>query len=330
MSATKPVNGNSSLKEKVMKPPAADVSILDSVQAKADAHIDRGRPELNIAKDNTTFKGRLLFYIYHTILIAVYSLYSIFRLFQYAQNKIRVKFLNLAYNPAKTPQIIRDDMTKLSKLPKRISAILNFKSEEEEGGGYYGLLNDASELVTWTVAAGISSLSIYQYDGTLKGNVEDLRVAVYKKLTDYFGANYTPTFVIKVPHLNEVYYGLNNDNDEQYKLADISIEISLLSSVDGKPTIVELTKTMAELASKGEISHKDVTVSLIDKELTALIGLEPDLLILFTPTLDLQGYPPWHIRLSEFYWEPDNEDVTYAIFLRALQKYSTCKINIGK
>lgn len=286
-----------------------------------------------ISRDKTerkTLKDQLVFYIFHFILLTIYGIYSVFRSIQYANNRIRIKFLNLAYNPSKTPQIIRDDVVKLAKLPKRISAILNLKSEEEEGGGFYGLLNDSAELTTWTLASGISHLSIYEHDGTLKNNVEDLRIAIFKKLRDYFGPTSIPKFVIKIPHLNIKYYGVNHDNDEVYQNEDIDIEIGLLSIEDGKATIVELTKTMADLASKKEISAKDITINLIDGELTELVGIEPDLIILFTPTLDLQGYPPWHIRLSEFYWEADNEDVTYAIFLRALQKYSTCKINVGK
>lgn len=274
--------------------------------------------------------SKVLFYIYHFLLLTLYSVYSIYRSFQYLNHKIRIKFLNLAYNPSKTPQIIRDDVNKLNKLPKRLSSILNLKSESEEGGGYFGLLNDSAELTAWTLASGIQTLSIYEINGVLKQNVEDLRIAIYKKLTDYFGTNSIPNFVIKVPHDNGIYYGLNNDEDEEYKNQPVEIEISLLSIEDGKPTIVELAKTMADLAKRKEISSKDVTIDLINKELTELIGVEPDLIILFTPSLDLQGYPPWHIRLSEFYWEPDNEDVTYAIFLRALQKYSTVKINVGK
>lgn len=280
--------------------------------------------------EDKSLRGRLVFYFFHFILLTIYGFYSIFRSIQYVNNRIRIKFLNLAYNPSKTPQIIREDVLKLAKLPKRISAILNLKSEEEEGGGFYGLLNDSAELTTWTLASGISQLSIYEYEGTLKNNVEELRIAIFKKLRDYFGPTSIPKFVIKIPHLNIKYYGVNHDDDLDYQNGDIDIEVSLLSIEDGKATIVELTKTMADLASKKEISSKDITISLIDGELTELVGLEPDLIILFTPTLDLQGYPPWHIRLSEFYWESDNEDVTYAIFLRALQKYSTCKINVGK
>lgn len=280
--------------------------------------------------DDHSIRGRIVFYAFHLTLLVVYFFYSIYRGFEYARNKIRIKLLNLAYNPAQTPQIIRVDVNKLSKIPKRISAVVNLKSEEEEGGGFYGLLNDCSEIVAWTVASGIPTLSLYESSGILKQSVEELRVAIHKKLDDYFGCDCVPVFTISIPHLNQTFWGLDHDEDDEYKSLAPDIEVSLLSSNDGKPTIVELTKTMADLAYKKEMSPKDVTVQLIDNELTELIGAEPDLIILFTPVLDLQGYPPWHIRLSEFYWEPDNEDVTYAIFLRALQKYSTCKINVGK
>ncbi|KAM9924612.1 hypothetical protein OXX80_011164, partial [Metschnikowia pulcherrima] len=79
-----------------------------------------------------------------------------------------------------------------------------------------------------------------------------------------------------------------------------------------------------------ELSLQDITVDLIDEELTELVGPEPDLVVCFGPVLDLQDYPPWHIRLSELYWEPDNTSVNYAVFIRALQKFAHSKVNLGK
>ena len=33
---------------------------------------------------------------------------------------------------------------------------------------------------------------------------------------------------------------------------------------------------------------------------------EPDLLILFSPRVDLQGFPPWQIRVTEILYSPPN------------------------
>ncbi|EMG49140.1 hypothetical protein G210_0167 [Candida maltosa Xu316] len=237
---------------------------------------------------------------------------------------------SLTYYPSKSPQVIRDDVNKLSKIPKTISCILDLKDEDDENGGKDGLISSISELTAWSISAGLKKLIIYEFTGTLTQSTEcvaDLRKYITKTLTLYFGTEAIPTFSIRVPHKNLIIYSDNYKSDKNV-IADL--EIDLISRVDGKPTLVELTKTMSELAVNRELSIKDITIDLIDEELRELVGPEPDLLISFAPSLNLEDYPPWHIRLSEIYWEPDNKDVNYAVFLRALQQFSNCKINIGK
>lgn len=278
--------------------------------------------------------GGLQFLIYKSILLSLYLAYACFRYFQYQYNRIRIKVFNFAYSPSNAPQLIRQDVLKLSKLPKRLSSILEYKSEGEVGGGISGLINDGSNLVCWTVSAGISHLSLYDYDGLLKRNVHKFRKAIHETLAKYYGPTNVPNFSVRVPHLNTVYCNfqesdVKNEKDKTQN-ENVAIEISLLSVRDGRETIVDLTKAMADLCRAGDLKLEDITMKLVDTELTELVGEEPDLLLYFGPHLDLQGYPPWHIRLTEFYWEEDNDDVMYSVFIRGLIQYSTCKINIGK
>lgn len=231
-----------------------------------------------------------------------------------------LKLINLAYYPNKTPQIIRDDVNKLTKIPKRLSCIVNLKDEDDENGGVDGLINDISEIVAWTLSSGIPQLSIYEYNNIIKDNLEELNRYIGKNLKKYFGQESIPNYRIRLPHANKV---INNGG------GDVDLEINILSRIDGKPTMVELTKTMSELANNNELQIQDISIDLINEELIELVGVEPDLVVCFSPILDLQDYPPWHIRLSEIYWEPDNTSVNYAVFIRALQKFSNCKINVG-
>lgn len=277
------------------------------------------------------------FYSYKTVLTLIYLVMSLLRAIEYLGNRVKLRFLQLAYNPAGDPETINNDVNKLSKIPKRISAVLTYKSEQEESGGVDGLCEDTAKVTSWCLSAGIRELSIYEYHGVLKKQIPALRRSVYRKLVAYFGSENVPSFVIRIPHLDKNYDGCIDGKliEGELPLGVVEpeaydVEISLLSVVDGRPTIVELTKVMAELAKKGALQPADITVKFMDQELSQLVGKEPDLVILFQPYLNLQGYPPWQIRLSELYWEPDNDSTCYAVFLRALQKYSTCKINVGK
>lgn len=261
-----------------------------------------------------------LYSLRHAILLGIFFLFSIVRNIQFVYNKACLRLFSMAYYPNKSPQVIRDDVSKLGKIPRRISCIVDLRSDDDENGGVEGLIADIAELAAWCLSAGIPSLSVYEYNGAVKAALPELQRYVTKNLRSYFGMN-TPAFQIRVLHSN-VTVRVGEGSPE--------LEISLLSRVDGKPTIVELTKTMSELTANHELAASDVTVKLIDEALCELVGLEPDLLVCFGPVLDLQDYPPWHIRLTEMYWEPDNNLVSYAVFIRALRKFSLSKVNLGK
>ncbi|KAK6869137.1 Dehydrodolichyl diphosphate synthase complex subunit NUS1, partial [Candida tropicalis] len=222
------------------------------------------------------------------------------------------------------------DVNRLTKIPKILSCILDLKDDDDENGGKDGLIASIGELSAWCLSAGIGKLIIYEFTGCLGQTndcIADVKKEITKTLTLYFGTDSIPKFSIRVPHKNMIIY---SDNYKSEQDQNVDLEIDLISRVDGKPTVVELTKTMSELAANKELSIKDITIELIDEELRELVGPEPDLLISFAPSLNLEDYPPWQIRLSEIYWEPDNKDVNYAVFLRGLQQFSNCKIKIGK
>lgn len=289
--------------------------------------------------------NKLKFLFFQILLISFFISYGIFRFIEFKWNEIRLKLLSIAYNPSNTPQLIKQDVSKMKKIPEKLGAILELKSVGDIDGGLNGLMNDGSELVCWTVSAGVKHLILYDYDGILKKNVNKFRDEIFNKLSRYFGPNEIPKFCVRIPHLNKVFYNcdlmdnkvtnnnllLTKENIKKEKsFKKVSIEITLLSKVDGRETIVDLTKTMSELLHQNSLKLDDITMDLVDKELTQLVGPEPDLILYFGPSLDIQGFPPWHIRLSEFYWEKDNNEVSYLVFIRGIKEYSNCRINLGK
>jgi dehydrodolichyl diphosphate syntase complex subunit NUS1 len=126
-----------------------------------------------------------------------------------------------------------------------------------------------------------------------------------------------------------------------------------LSATDGQETFVDLTKTLAEMAQNGKLSPEDITMELVDAEISEITtqpsqdrlepGLpsvkpEPDLLLVFGPSLKLDGYPPWHIRLTEMYYTGVNSDgitgysdtVEYQGFLRGLWHFAGAQMRFGR
>lgn len=108
------------------------------------------------------------------------------------------------------------------------------------------------------------------------------------------------------------------------------LSILLLSAEDGRSTLVDLTKTLTEMSQRRKLSSDDISLDLIDAEISESVMGEPDLLVLFSPNVQLQGYPPWQVRLTEIFHVADNSGVGYQVFLRALHSYAKAQMRFGR
>ena len=93
---------------------------------------------------------------------------------------------------------------------------------------------------------------------------------------------------------------------------------------------MDLTKTLAEMSQRSKLSSDDISQELIGAELAESVMSEPDLLVLFGPTVELSGYPPWQLRLTEMFHVQDNHGVGYQVFLRALYNYANAQMRFGR
>ena len=93
---------------------------------------------------------------------------------------------------------------------------------------------------------------------------------------------------------------------------------------------MDLTKTLSEMSQRKKLSSDDISLDLIDAEINESVMGEPDLLVLFGPNVELQGYPPWQIRLTEIFHVQDNAGVGYQVFLRALHNYAKAQMRFGR
>lgn len=208
-------------------------------------------------------------------------------------------------------------------MPKHLSAILRGEVDKRPKADLDRLIDEAAELATWTACADIPMLSIYEKTGILKKHTPAVYEAVIQKFAFYFGPQH-PTLSVKSPHKDEYSQSSLNTGSAGH------LKLHLISEQDGRESIVDLTRTMADMSQKGNLSPKDISIELIDAELSDGIMPEPDLLILFGPNVELSGYPPWQIRLTEIFCLKDNESFGYQVFLRALRNYSSAQFRRGK
>lgn len=277
------------------------------------------------------------------------------------------RLLAIRHYHHRTPELIRRDVQDLARIPEHLSVILKFKSEAD--GGLEALMDEVAELCAWSAAAGIPLLSVYEKSGILKSYMSSLQELVEQKLAAYFGPPpAVPSLRVSAPNhpfttpspspsprlAAQTINGHKNSSQRQ------RFNLLLLSATDGRDTLVDLTRTLAEMSQAHKLSPSDITSDLINAEISATTSVpdlrdedghsskpwgrevdsaEPDLVIIFGPYVKLDGYPPWQIRLSEIFCVGDSGGdvsgsrstrVEYQAFLRGLWKYAGAEMRFGR
>lgn len=98
----------------------------------------------------------------YNIMHAAFSLYI--RLRQTYHVVLDRSFAILYYHH-RAPELIRQDVQGLNRLPEHLSVILELKSEERGQAGLEKLMDDVAEISTWCTCVGIPMLSVYEKTG---------------------------------------------------------------------------------------------------------------------------------------------------------------------
>ncbi|EON61885.1 hypothetical protein W97_01103 [Coniosporium apollinis CBS 100218] len=280
-------------------------------------------------------KGFLRQYLYVLIYTVIHALFSAYIRVRRAYHAIVDHIFAVLYYHHRTPELIRKDVSNLSRLPQHLSVILDFNDDEQDGGGgLEGLVNDVGEIAAWCASAGIPVVSIYEKTGVLKSYIPQTHRNISRTLESYFGTLKKPSLSLRAPHLPTFSPPATPPSAfataSDFSTSPFHITVLLLSAEDGRSTLVDLTKTLAEMSQRGKLSPADISAELIDAEISESVMGEPDLLVLFGPRVELKGYPPWQVRLTEIYHAPDNAGVGYQTFLRALHRFAKAKMRFGR
>ncbi|KAF2663007.1 di-trans,poly-cis-decaprenylcistransferas-like protein [Lophiostoma macrostomum CBS 122681] len=275
----------------------------------------------------------------HVVIYVVVSfLFSVFFRFRRSWRLVTSKIVSLLKYHHRTPEFIQRDTKHLERLPQHLSVILDFHESDEDLGnaGLEGLVNDVCEIAAWTASAGIPFLSVYERTGKLKNYIQQTHSSISQTLEAYFGPRRKPSLSVRAPHLQSYSPPLTPptrpvSSDSNGASAEPQhLTVLLLSAEDGRDTMIDLTKTLSDMAQNGTLHPEQVNSNLIDAELREAVCTDPDLLVLFSPTVVLNGYPPWQLRLTEIFHLPDNKGVNYQVFLRSLYNYAKVEMRLGR
>jgi len=272
----------------------------------------------------------------------VHTIFSVYIRIRQAYHAVKDRILAILYYHHRTPELIQKDVKGLSRLPQHLSVVLKLEDGGRGGAGLEALVDEMAEISAWCACVGIPILSVYEQtgelvtditwtvliisQGILKGYVPATHRAITRKLSSYFGLPH-PALTLRAPHVPSIESASSTPTSEN---AQPHLSILLLSAEDGRDSLVDLTKTLTEMSQRSKISSSDISIDLVDAEISESVMGEPDLLVLFGPSVELSGYPPWQLRLTEIFHVQDNHGVGYQVFLRALYNYANAQMRFGR
>ncbi|EMR70569.1 hypothetical protein UCREL1_2392 [Eutypa lata UCREL1] len=282
---------------------------------KPNERLNRGQ-----AKSHFGVRKFLRAQLYAFLYVFVHAIFSVYIRFRIAYRAVYDRVLSILNYHHNTPDYVRRDVSNLPRLPKHVSVILTLEDGGRAGDALEKLVSEVAEIAAWCASAGIHQYSVYEKTGVLKRYMPQTHRVISHKLKGWFGTHHAPAVALHARGAEPV----------QPSSRQADLNVLLISAEDGREAMVDLTKVFAHMAQRDKISTADITIDLIDNELNEAVMPEPDLLLSFEPFVDLQGYPPWPIRLTEIFASPDNQGVNYQVFLRGLRKYSEATFKLGK
>ena len=310
-------------REKLLKPYLPSTPRRPGSASTSTGQPRKARPIRNF------LKNQLHLFLY----FAIHTVFSIYVRIRQVYHAILARALAILYHHHRTPALIRKDTRGLTRLPQHLSIILESPPNDHSRAALDALLDDVAEIAAWCACVGIPLLSIYEKSGVLKNHIPRTHRKVAETFHAYFGRQ-RPSLQVRAPNTSAY---LNGDVSPSASPAPSSDDTStghltllLLSSTDARPTLVDLTKTLVEMAQQHKLTPSDITIPLLDTELSESVMPEPDLLILFGPNVKLQGYPPWQLRLTEIFHVQDGGGVEYLVWLKGLHRYAKAEMRFGR
>lgn len=306
-----------------------------TTMAPVPSRTDSPRTKSNIVRPIKLKTGPIRNFLHFTIYHTIAFCFSIFFRFRRAWRLSWYRIRSVMGHHHHSPEWIVNDLKNTDQLPKHVSVVLDYHEDDEDQGtaGLEGLLNDVCEIAAWTASAGIPLLSIYERTGALKNYPKQTYEAISHTLESYFGPARCPSLTIKSPHMPS-YSRPTTPTAETTEDGTMAtrghLTVLFLSELDGRNTLIDLTVTLSNMAQKGQVHVNQINSELIDAELNDHVSPDPDLLILFSPTVILKGYPPWQLRLTEIFHLPDNKGVNYQVFIQALKKFGKAEFRVGR
>jgi len=209
----------------------------------------------------------------------------------------------------------------LQKIPVHLSLLI----DEQQL-----FLSELSKLVCWAIASQIHYITIYDNQGKIKSELDNLKQKIEKQKQELFGSDYN----LYCTHLSitKPRSEFINMKAEEVTNSTDDYHIRIVSLEDGRWDLVETTKRMCDLVDDGNFSVSQLDEKIVHSNLCSSDRPDPDLIIKFGNNREiiLNGFLPWQMRFCEMLHGGSLKRFTSTKFMAQLHQYSNIDQRFGK
>lgn len=222
----------------------------------------------------------------------------------------------LVFKQKSSVDFIKADARHINKLPVHIGIVVL-----EEKLSY----TDIANIIIWSLALGISCISVYDVNGEFKRNHAVLKEVVAKKQKEILHEESTK-YSICLHTNNQTDLYLENGYSNNCK-----IDLQLVGPEDGRRELVKLAQNLSREVATHQRKLEDITIQHVDNILQGTNKFpDPDLIIRFGTVDSLLGFLPWQIRLTEILTHQTHDGLTYKSFISLLHSYGGTEQRFGR
>ena len=119
-------------------------------------------PQTRLLRPIRTFLRHQLHLLVFTIMHTLFSMYIRIRQTYHA---VLDRVFALLYYHHRAPELIRQDVKNLSRVPEHLSVLLELKRQDRGTAGLEVLMDEVAEIAAWCSCVGIPMLSVYEKTG---------------------------------------------------------------------------------------------------------------------------------------------------------------------
>ncbi|KAL1931693.1 hypothetical protein VTP01DRAFT_9836 [Rhizomucor pusillus] len=292
-------------------PPASQAPSLHLISSSLETPTQQGRREDAIVIVLQDLLCHFALYIVH-IAFLIYTACRVLR--KYIDNHISCSGLHSNHVPDRSR--ILHDKARLVKIPKHLSFLISRElAIERSVEDWEMLVNDICLATCWAWEFGIHQVSVFDASGELQSMTMDICKQQYNTLFQWIKSSQSAS-----------------SSDEISKSMAL-LKFRIVTPKEGRPQIAKVTQDIAKHLQTTGGSSDDIDIGMVDKFVHKDSISDPDLMLVCDGLphnyISLDGFPPWHIRLTEFLNESTSHRIDYALISRCLYRYSKVEQRFG-